>query len=125
MQMARVVAARLPHHREEGDDVVAHLGLDRLHALGAQPDVAPEPFADARGHLAPLFAHGGHGQLDLEPAPEPVRVTPQRRHGGPAVACDHGDLPPVAGASTSLIWTLSVRVPRSTTSDTVSPTPAP
>ena len=105
--------------REERDDVVPDLGLDRLHAAVVEARGGADPRGRAGGHGPPRLARARRRQLHLEPALQPARVTPRPEHLRPRVARDHSVL---RGASASTSGSVSVRPSRSSVSVRRSPT---
>jgi hypothetical protein len=89
VHVTRVVTRTLADHREERDDVVPHLGLDRRHARGIEHRRAADALRGAGGRLAAPLARGHDGELHVQPHRQTVRVAPHGGHRGAAVALDH------------------------------------
>ena len=95
MQESRLGAADLLDMGQEGDDVVAGRGLDRLdpgrvdQLLAACGDRGGQGADRLRRDGAEFRHRLGGGELDVEPDAEPGLGREDRRHLGPAVARDH------------------------------------
>ena len=93
MHETRLGSHDLGEMREESDDVVLDLALDRIDARDVESGVlALVP--DLLGGGLRNDAEVGHGvgrvRLDLEPDAEARLRVPDRGHFGPSVAWDHG-----------------------------------
>src|SRR5712691_4800381 len=92
MHEAGIRADDLGEMRQERDDVVLDLALDRLDALDVEAGVAPL-VPDGLGcglRDQPELGHGVGGmRLDLEPDAEPGLGRPDLGHLRPGVARDH------------------------------------
>ena len=102
MQMAGLGADGLAHLGQEGDDVMVERPLQLVDPGHVDPRPLADSGGDAAGNLAATLHRLRHGQLHLEPVPVARLVLEERRHLLPAVARDHGVIPPAslpAGAS--------------------------
>src|SRR5262249_33279454 len=92
MHETGIRADDLGEMREECDNVVLDLALDRLDALDVEPRVAalvPKPLGRALRDQVE-FGHGVGGmRLDLEPDAEAGLRRPDLRHFRPGIARDH------------------------------------
>ena len=90
MEETRFVADMLRHRRQERDDVMLHLALDRIDALHIE--AAPRPHGDGyvfRDH--PQLGHRlGRQRLDLEPDRIALLRLPDRNHLGTGITRNHG-----------------------------------
>src|SRR5437016_5696913 len=99
MHEAGIRADDLGEMREERDDVVLDLALDRLDALDVEAGVAslvPDGLGSALGDQAELGHGVGGMRLDLEPDAEAGLGRPDLGHLRPGVARDHRRAPHAA-----------------------------
>ena len=105
VEPARMRADDFRHRRSEGNDVMAHLGLDLINSLHIEVRPLTDRFGRVLGHQARFRQRLGSGDFNRQPGAKPVLIAPDAAHVRAGITRNQGAFPPVR------LWKSEIRTP--------------